>query len=153
MQERCNSIANTLKLRLSCTNPTMCCGIWQWTTLNWCYSTALEVAPLVQLSNTRLKGFIVKYHNAICSWLYCFCIKSMVYVLPLSSMHCILVFCCCQLMIDFNHKLRGYINSTGTIIWWSQCHWSKPYWGWDKMAGFSQMTLSIAFSSMKTSFH
>ena len=28
MQERCNSIANTLELRLSCTNPSICTGYW-----------------------------------------------------------------------------------------------------------------------------
>ena len=43
------------------------CANWQWTTIGWCYSTALEAVPLMQLSNTSLEWFIVKYHKAICS--------------------------------------------------------------------------------------
>ena len=52
---------------------TWCCGIWQWTTLGWCYSIAREVQPRVQLSNTSQEWFIVKCHNNICSYFYHAC--------------------------------------------------------------------------------
>ena len=57
---------NTIKFSMHAKSENICCcGIWQWTTLDWCYSIALEAASLVQLSNTSREWLIVKYHNAI----------------------------------------------------------------------------------------
>ena len=39
-------------------------------TYGWCYSIAHEAEPLVELSNTSLEWFIVKYHNNLCSNFY-----------------------------------------------------------------------------------
>ena len=58
---------NTVKFRLLDKGENICYGIWQWNTLGWCYSVALESVTLIQLSNTGLKQFIVIYHNAMCS--------------------------------------------------------------------------------------
>ena len=49
VQERCNSIANTLELRLSCTNPLICCRgmiIWQGARIIAQVMAACGLAPL-----------------------------------------------------------------------------------------------------------
>ena len=56
MQERRNSIANTLELRLSCTKPSMC---WQ---TPWQYS---RVGYSVPVSNLHIDGLVQDCSNAI----------------------------------------------------------------------------------------
>ena len=48
-------MGNTIKFGMHDKSENICCfGIWQWTTLGWCYPIALEDAPIPQLSNTSL---------------------------------------------------------------------------------------------------
>ena len=83
-----------------------CCGTWHWSTWGWSYSFAHEAVFLVQLNNTGLEWFIVKYHNAICS---CY-----------TNIHMVLFSCCfvveISLLVELNDLLPIFFRVTSLAL-------------------------------------